>query len=77
MDERAGLVTIYHQRTTGRASVNLNKPVFQRRAPEDLQRLEPTLGGRSEIYPVPPDLLQELTGAYRSVRQASDADLKA
>jgi hypothetical protein len=65
--DNAGLVTIYNN--SGTASLQFWRSVFERRAPENLPRVEqvaPVRVGQGTVaYEISDELLQALTGAYR------------
>ena len=65
--DNAGLVTIYNDR--GTPSLQFSRSVFERRAPENLPRVEEVtnrrVGQGNTIYEVSDEVLEALTDAYR------------
>ena len=65
--DNAGLVTIYNDR--GTPSLQFWRSVFERRAPENLPRVEEVTSGRvgqgNTTYEISDELLEALTDAYR------------
>jgi alkylated DNA nucleotide flippase Atl1 len=69
--EGVGLVTLWND---GRASIQLWRSVFERRAPESLARVEALIGPLpSTTRDVTEDLLDALTDAYREATESAGA----